>query len=283
MTLIHRQESMSLLGFPIVRYIDIDDAEGVLRAINETPPGRAIEIILHTPGGLVIAAQQIASALADHDGHVTAVDPHYAMSGGHPDRAGGRRDRGRHPRGARARRPAAGPVSGRLAGRGREAARRPRGPDADHGRVGARRSRRCEGFTTAAAGAAHAAGTRARRGAPARRPAYGRMTTPAGAASCGRSACPCRSACRSRSVELMEPLPPAARPHARGRVRARPRRRLPAPRAVRGSRRSEARRWSGRRASTPRRRTNDRRARTLVVRTRSVPSCRARHRDARSA
>jgi ClpP class serine protease len=81
-TLIHRQESMALLGFPLVRYIDIDDAEGVLRAINETPSGRPIEIILHTPGGMVIAARQIATALADHDGHVTAVVPHYAMSGG---------------------------------------------------------------------------------------------------------------------------------------------------------------------------------------------------------
>lgn len=81
-SLIHRQESMSLLGFPLVRYIDIDDAEGILRAIRETPRGRPIEIILHTPGGLVLAAQQIASALADHDGRVTAVVPHYAMSGG---------------------------------------------------------------------------------------------------------------------------------------------------------------------------------------------------------
>jgi ClpP class serine protease len=81
-TLIHRQETMNLLGFPVVRYIDIDDAEGVLRAIHETPPGRAIEIVLHTPGGLVIAASQIASALAAHDGRVTAVVPHYAMSGG---------------------------------------------------------------------------------------------------------------------------------------------------------------------------------------------------------
>ena len=81
-TLIHRQESMSLLGFPVVRYIDIDDAESVLRAINETPAGRSIEIVLHTPGGMVIAARQIATALADHDGHVTAVVPHYAMSGG---------------------------------------------------------------------------------------------------------------------------------------------------------------------------------------------------------
>jgi ClpP class serine protease len=81
-TLIHRQETMSLLGFPLVRYIDIDDAESVLRAIRGTPSGRPIEIILHTPGGMVIAAQQIASALADHDAQVTGVVPHYAMSGG---------------------------------------------------------------------------------------------------------------------------------------------------------------------------------------------------------
>jgi ClpP class serine protease len=81
-TLIHRQESLSLLGFPVVRYIDIDDSESVLRAIRETPDGRSIEIILHTPGGLVLAAQQIAAALARHDGKVTAVVSHYAMSGG---------------------------------------------------------------------------------------------------------------------------------------------------------------------------------------------------------
>src|ERR1700704_3143470 len=81
-TLIHRQETMSFLGFPIMRHIDIDDAESVLRAIRGTPPGRAIEMILHTPGGLVLAASQIAQALRDHDGKVTAVVPHYAMSGG---------------------------------------------------------------------------------------------------------------------------------------------------------------------------------------------------------
>jgi ClpP class serine protease len=81
-TLIHRQESLNLLGFPIVRYIDIDDAESVLRAIADTADHQPIEIILHTPGGMVIAARQIASALADHPAHVTAVVPHYAMSGG---------------------------------------------------------------------------------------------------------------------------------------------------------------------------------------------------------
>jgi ClpP class serine protease len=81
-TLIHRQETLSLLGIPLVRHIDIDDSESVLRAIRETPPGKAIEIILHTPGGLVLAASQIARALSDHDGRIVAVVPHYAMSGG---------------------------------------------------------------------------------------------------------------------------------------------------------------------------------------------------------
>ncbi|WP_273888749.1 SDH family Clp fold serine proteinase [Rubrobacter naiadicus] len=81
-TLIHRQETMSFLGFPVVRYIDIDDAQSVLGAIRATPPGRPIDIILHTPGGMVLAASQIASALAEHDGPVRAIVPHYAMSGG---------------------------------------------------------------------------------------------------------------------------------------------------------------------------------------------------------
>jgi ClpP class serine protease len=73
-TLIHRQETMSLLGFPLVRYIDIDDSEGVPRAIRDTPDDEPIEIILHTPGGMALAAQQIASALINHQGRVTAVE-----------------------------------------------------------------------------------------------------------------------------------------------------------------------------------------------------------------
>src|ERR1700738_4753712 len=79
-TLIHRQETLSLLGIPLARYIDIDDSQSVLRAIRETPPGKTIEIILHTPGGLVLAASQIARALSDHDGRVVAGVAHYGMS-----------------------------------------------------------------------------------------------------------------------------------------------------------------------------------------------------------
>lgn len=80
--LIHRQESMSILGFPIARYIDIQDSEEVLRAIKLTDDSVPIDLILHTPGGLVLASAQIAAALSKHPGKVTVFVPHYAMSGG---------------------------------------------------------------------------------------------------------------------------------------------------------------------------------------------------------
>jgi len=80
--LVHRQETMSILGFPAYRYIDIDDSEAVLRAIHLTDPAVPIDIVLHTPGGLVLAAMQIARAIHTHQGKVTAFVPHYAMSGG---------------------------------------------------------------------------------------------------------------------------------------------------------------------------------------------------------
>jgi len=81
-TMIHRQETMSFLGFPVARYIDIEDSEQVLRAIRFTPPEMPIDLLLHTPGGLVLASEQIAFALKRHAGTVTVFVPHYAMSGG---------------------------------------------------------------------------------------------------------------------------------------------------------------------------------------------------------
>jgi ClpP class serine protease len=80
--LVHREETMSLLGFPLMRYIDINDSEAVLRAIQLTAPNLPIDLILHTPGGLVLAAGQIANALRSHQGRITVFVPHYAMSGG---------------------------------------------------------------------------------------------------------------------------------------------------------------------------------------------------------
>lgn len=81
-TMIHRQESVMIIGLPISRYINIEDSEQVLRAIRMTPDDMPIDLVLHTPGGLVLAAEQIAHALLRHPAKVTVFVPHYAMSGG---------------------------------------------------------------------------------------------------------------------------------------------------------------------------------------------------------
>ena len=80
--MIHREESASLFGVPVDGSISIDDSEAVLRAIRLMPPEQPIDVILHTPGGLVLAAEQIAKALVERKGKVTVFVPHYAMSGG---------------------------------------------------------------------------------------------------------------------------------------------------------------------------------------------------------
>ncbi len=81
-SLIHRQEVMAFFGLPVFRYIDIADSEEILRAVRLTPPDTPIDLIVHTPGGLVLATEQIAFALLRHPAPVTIFVPHYAMSGG---------------------------------------------------------------------------------------------------------------------------------------------------------------------------------------------------------
>lgn len=81
-TMIHRQESLSVLGIPLRRFIDVEDSEAVLRAIRLTPDTVPIDLVAHTPGGLVLASEQIARALHRHPARVTVIVPHYAMSGG---------------------------------------------------------------------------------------------------------------------------------------------------------------------------------------------------------
>lgn len=80
-TLIHRQVSMAFFGIPIMRYIDINDSEEVIRAIHLTDKDTPIDLVVHAPGGLVLAALQIANAISAHPGRVTVHIPHYAMSG----------------------------------------------------------------------------------------------------------------------------------------------------------------------------------------------------------
>ncbi len=81
-TMMHRQEKRSLLGMNVARHIDLEDAQTIIAAIKETPPDKPIDLILHTPGGLVLAAMQIARAVENHPAKVTVYVPVYAMSGG---------------------------------------------------------------------------------------------------------------------------------------------------------------------------------------------------------
>ncbi len=81
-TMIHRQEKRSLFGFAVSRHIDLEDAQTIIAAIKSTPEDVPIDLIIHTPGGLVLAAMQIARAVEAHKAKVTVYVPVYAMSGG---------------------------------------------------------------------------------------------------------------------------------------------------------------------------------------------------------
>src|SRR2546428_531829 len=71
--LVHRQETMSILGFPLMRYIDVNDSEEVLRAIKLTDTSRPIDLIMHTPGGLVLA-DKLSRGGWTHDYPITAEE-----------------------------------------------------------------------------------------------------------------------------------------------------------------------------------------------------------------
>jgi ClpP class serine protease len=81
-TMIHRQEKRSLFGFSVARHIDLEDAQTIIAAIKGTPEDMPIDFVIHTPGGLVLAAMQIARAVEAHKAKVTVYVPVYAMSGG---------------------------------------------------------------------------------------------------------------------------------------------------------------------------------------------------------
>jgi ClpP class serine protease len=81
-TMIHRQERRSLFGMNMSNTIGLEDAQSIISAIKATPREIPIDLVLHTPGGLVLAAMQIARAVEAHPAKVTVFVPIYAMSGG---------------------------------------------------------------------------------------------------------------------------------------------------------------------------------------------------------
>ncbi len=82
LTMIHRVVTVGLLGIPVREYIREEDAERILARLENIPPEKPVDVILHTPGGDLLPAIQIARALKRHKGPVTVYVPFYAMSGG---------------------------------------------------------------------------------------------------------------------------------------------------------------------------------------------------------
>jgi ClpP class serine protease len=62
--------------------IGLEDAETVLQQIRNTPDDKPIDLILHTPGGVALAAEMMSMAIKFHPQDVTVIVPFYAMSGG---------------------------------------------------------------------------------------------------------------------------------------------------------------------------------------------------------
>ena len=79
-TMIHKRELWT--GPGEMPEIGLEDAETVLQQIRSTLPGVPIDLILHTPGGIEIAAEMMAMAIKFHPAKVTVFVPFYAFSGG---------------------------------------------------------------------------------------------------------------------------------------------------------------------------------------------------------
>lgn len=79
-TMIHKRELWT--GPGEAPDIGLEDAETILHQIRSTPPDKPIDLILHTPGGVALAAEMMSMAIKFHPEKVTAIVPFYAMSGG---------------------------------------------------------------------------------------------------------------------------------------------------------------------------------------------------------
>jgi ClpP class serine protease len=79
-TLIHRHELWDAKRKE--GYITMEDSEAVVAAIRGAGSDTPIDLIVHTPGGLALAAELIAMALKHHEAPTTVMVPFYAMSGG---------------------------------------------------------------------------------------------------------------------------------------------------------------------------------------------------------
>jgi ClpP class serine protease len=75
------QDTVQSRNLPLVTW-GIILLNGLVFLYELSLPEVPIDLVLHTPGGLVLASLQIARAIKSRRGKVTVFVPHYAMSGG---------------------------------------------------------------------------------------------------------------------------------------------------------------------------------------------------------
>lgn len=80
--LIHRKKHVGLFGIPVYEYLEVNDAHHLLSELSKTSPDKNLLLIIHSPGGELLAGMQIAKTLKEWKGKVTVVIPYYAMSAG---------------------------------------------------------------------------------------------------------------------------------------------------------------------------------------------------------
>jgi len=73
---------LKIVHHEVDEYVDTDTAIEAIDLIRQAPDNAPIDIVLHTPGGIASATQQILHALKHHRGRKTAFVPYRAKSAG---------------------------------------------------------------------------------------------------------------------------------------------------------------------------------------------------------
>lgn len=80
--LVHRKKTIGLFGLPVYEYLEVYDSHRLLSELRRVPVDKDIVLIIHSPGGELLAGVQIAKIFKEWKGKVRVVVPYYAMSAG---------------------------------------------------------------------------------------------------------------------------------------------------------------------------------------------------------
>lgn len=80
--LVHRKRTIGLFGLPVYEFLEVYDSHRLLSELRKIPIDKDITLIVHSPGGELLAGVQIAKIFKEWRGKVRVVVPYYAMSAG---------------------------------------------------------------------------------------------------------------------------------------------------------------------------------------------------------